>query len=126
LSFLIDPNRLVFIDETWTKTNMTLLCGWAGQRLVDKVPRGHRKTETFVAASPQQPHRRALRVRWPINGERFKAYVEPFLVPTLNPGDFVIPDNFAHTKAVGRAMRDVGVRLVKAAILRQVSIALAV
>jgi hypothetical protein len=49
---LIDPGRLVFIDETWTKTNMTRLRGWAprGERLVDKVPQGKWKTATFLAA----------------------------------------------------------------------------
>ena len=48
----IDPERLVFIDETWTKTNMEPLRGWAsrGQRLVAKVPHGHWKTTTFIAA----------------------------------------------------------------------------
>jgi putative transposase len=42
----IDPRRLVFIDETWTKTNMAPLRGWAprGQRLETKVPYGHWKT----------------------------------------------------------------------------------
>ena len=42
----------VFIDETWTKTNMTRLRGWApkGERLVDKVPHGRWKTATFLAA----------------------------------------------------------------------------
>src|SRR5208283_2442149 len=41
--------RLVFIDETWAKTNMTRLHGWApkGHRLVDKVPHGHWNTATF-------------------------------------------------------------------------------
>jgi transposase len=49
---LIDPKRLVFIDETWTKTNMTRLRGWAPrcERLIDKVPRGRWKTPTFLAA----------------------------------------------------------------------------
>ncbi len=39
----IDPSRLVFIDETWTKTNMAPLRGWAprGERLKAKVP--HRR-----------------------------------------------------------------------------------
>jgi putative transposase len=48
----IKPERLVFIDETWTKTNMAPLGGWAprGARLVAKVPHGHWKTLTFVAA----------------------------------------------------------------------------
>ena len=60
----MDPKRLVFIDETWTKTNMTRLHGWAprGERLVDKVPQGHWKTATFLLGSgsigrPQSPTR---------------------------------------------------------------------
>jgi len=43
----IDPARLVFIDETWTKTNMAPLRGWAprGQRrLKAKVPHGRWQT----------------------------------------------------------------------------------
>ena len=48
----IDPRRLVFIDETWTKTNMAALRGWAprGQRLKAKVPHGRWRTMTFPAA----------------------------------------------------------------------------
>jgi hypothetical protein len=48
----IDPSRLVFIDETWTKTNMAPLRGWAlrGMRLTTKVPHGHWNTATFLAA----------------------------------------------------------------------------
>ena len=48
----VDPSRLVFIDETWTKTNMTRLYGWAprGRRIVAKIPHGHWKTATFLAA----------------------------------------------------------------------------
>jgi hypothetical protein len=49
----IEPERLVFIDETWTKTNMAPLRGWSscGMRLIDKVPYGHWKTTTFLAAA---------------------------------------------------------------------------
>ena len=45
----IDPKRLVFIDETWAKTNMAPLRGWCrrGKRLNTKVPYGHWKTMTF-------------------------------------------------------------------------------
>ncbi len=48
----IDPTRLVFIDETWTKTNMAPLRGWAprGQRIKAKVPHGRWQTMTFMAA----------------------------------------------------------------------------
>ena len=50
----------------------------------------------------------------PINGERFRAYVEQFLVPTLKPSDVVILDNLGSHKgkAVRKAIRDVGARLV--------------
>ena len=48
----IDPTRLVFIDETWAKTNMTRARGWQrrGKPLVGKVPHGHWRTMTFLAA----------------------------------------------------------------------------
>jgi transposase len=48
----IDPARLVFIDETWVKTNMTRLHGWAprGRRLQAKAPHGDWRTATFLAA----------------------------------------------------------------------------
>ena len=50
----------------------------------------------------------------PINGERFRAYVEQFLVPTLKPGDAVILDNLGSHKGkeVRKAIRAVGARLV--------------
>jgi transposase len=113
---LIDPSRLVFIDETWTKTNMTRLGGWAqkGKRLVDKVPHGHWKTATFLAALRNDRIEAPCLFDGPINGERFRAYVEQFLVPTLKPGDVVILDNLGSHKgkAVRAAIRGVGARLL--------------
>ena len=46
------PARLVFIDETWVKTNMAPLRGWGtkGRRLKAYAPYGHWKTLTFIAA----------------------------------------------------------------------------
>ena len=104
LSGLIDPRRLVFIDETWTKTNMTRLRGWApkGERLVDKVPHGRWKTATFAALRNDRIEAPCL-FDGPINGERFHAYVEQFLVPTLKPGDVVILDNLGSRK--GKVVR---------------------
>jgi DDE superfamily endonuclease len=107
---LIDPRRLIFIDETWTKTNMTRLRGWAprGERLVDKVPQGKWKTATFLAALRNDRIDAPCLFDGPINGERFHAYVEQFLVPTLKPGDVVILDNLGSHKgkAVRRAIRE--------------------
>ena len=106
----------MFIDETWTKTNITRLRGWApkGERLVDKVPQGKWKTATFLAALRNDRIDAPCLFDGPINGERFRAYVEQFLVPTLKPGDAVILDNLVSHKGkeVRKAIRAVGARLV--------------
>jgi transposase len=112
----IDPARLVFIDETWAKTNMTRTHGWAprGQRLVDKVPHGHWKTTTFLAALRCDAVTAPCLFDGPINGELFLAYVEQVLVPTLKAGDVVILDNLGSHKgkAVRKAVRAVGAKLI--------------
>jgi len=101
----IDPKRLVFIDETWTKTNMEPLRGWAprGERLVAKVPHGHWQTMTFVAALRHDRIEAPWLIDGPIDGEGFRTYVEKALAPTLKPGDVVIMDNLGSHK--GRAIR---------------------
>jgi transposase len=95
---------------------MTRLRGWAprGERLVDKVPQGKWKTATFLAALRNDRIDAPCLFDGPINGERFHAYVEQFLVPTLRPGDVVILDNLGSHKgkAVRKAIRNVGARLV--------------
>ncbi|WP_292643804.1 IS630 family transposase [Mesorhizobium sp.] len=111
----IDPARLVFIDETWTKTNMAPLMGWApvGQRIKAKVPHGHWKTMTFLAALRHDRVEAPWLIDGPINGERFLLYVEKVLVPTLQPGDIVVMDNLGShkSKAVRRAIRKAGAKL---------------
>ena len=95
---------------------MTRLRGWApkGERLVDKVPQGKWKTATFLAALRNDRIDAPCLFDGPINGERFRAYVEQFLVPTLKPGDAVILDNLGSHKGKGvrKAIRAVGARLV--------------
>ena len=112
----LDPRRLVFIDETWIKTNMAPLRGWGpkGERVRSFTPHGHWRTLTFLGALRCDRLTAPCLFDGPINGERFKAYVEQFLVPTLKPGDVVILDNLGSHKgkAVRRAVRDVGARLV--------------
>ena len=107
---------LVFIDETWTKTNMAPLRGWSprGMRLRAKVPNGHWKTMTFLAAMRHDRIDAPWLIEGPINGERFRIYVDQVLVPTLKPGDIVIMDNLGSHKgkAVRRAIRAVGARLI--------------
>jgi DDE superfamily endonuclease len=98
----IEPERQVFIDETWTRANMTPLRWWAprGLRLQTKAPQGHWKTTTFSWL--RQGHDRIDDAPWlfdgPIDGESFRTYVEKVLVPTLRPGDIVITDNLGSHK----------------------------
>jgi transposase len=112
----LDPRRLVFIDETWAKTNMTRTHGRCprGQRLVAKVPHGHWKTLTFLAALRCDAVTAPFVLDGPINGEWFKAYVEQVLVPTLQPGDVVVMDNLGSHK--GKAVRQ-AIRKAKAHLL---------
>jgi transposase len=113
---LIDPARLVFLDETWAKTNMAPLRGWApkGQRLEGKVPFGHWQTSTFIAALRNDRVEAPWLLNGPINGESFLVYVEKVLVPTLKPGDVVVMDNLGShkSKAVRQAIRAVGAKLL--------------
>jgi transposase len=106
----------VFIDETWTKTNMTPLRGWGlrGQRLKADAPFGHWTTSTFIAALRHDRVEAPWLIDGPINGERFLIYVEQVLVPTLSPGDVVIMDNLGSHKgkAVRQAIRNLGARLL--------------
>ena len=111
----LDPARLVFIDETWAKTNMTRTHGRAprGERLIAKVPQGRWRTLTFLAALRCNRIDAPCVIDGPINGESFLAYVEQVLVPTLKPGDIVIIDNLGSHKgkAVRRAIRAAGAKL---------------
>src|ERR1700730_5482703 len=93
----LNPKRLVFIDETWAKTNMAPAHGRCrrGQRLYAKVPHGHWKTTTFVAALPHDGITAPFVLDGPINGKSFLAYVKEVLAPTLSPGDIVLIDNLA-------------------------------
>lgn len=108
-------DQLVFLDETWTKTNFTRLRGRArrGQRLVEKVPHGHWKTTTFVAALRSSGLTAPLVVDGPIDGRLFLAYVRQHLAPTLRPGDIVVLDNLSSHKVAGvrQAIEGVGAQV---------------
>jgi len=106
----------VFIDETWTKTNMAPLRGWGprGDRVKAKAPFGRWKTMTFIAALRHDRIDAPCLFDGPINGQAFLAYVEQVLVPTLSPGDVVVLDNLGshRGKAVRRAIRQAGAKML--------------
>jgi transposase len=112
----LDPAKLIFIDETWTTTNMARKCGRAlkGERLRASVPHGHWKTTTFLAGLRLTGMVAPMVLDGPINGVWFQAYVEQVLVPTLSPGDIVIMDNLGSHKGaeVRKAIEAAGAKLL--------------
>lgn len=96
----LDPEKFVFLDETWAKTNMTRLRGRSpqGERLIAKVPHGHWKTTTLIAAMDHRGMRCSTTVDGPVNRDVFQAFVEQVLMPTLKAGDIVVMDNLSSHK----------------------------
>ena len=112
----LDPARLVFLDETWTSTNMARTRGRCarGERLRSPVPHGHWKTTTLVAGLRLSGVAAPFVIDGPINRDAFQAYVHRVLVPELTPGDIVVMDNLGSHKgsAVREAIEAAGARLL--------------
>ncbi len=112
----LDPERLVFIDETWASTNMARRHGRAprGERLRMSIPHGHWKTTTFVAGLSTRGIIAPFVLDGPINREAFETYVARILVPELRPGDVVVMDNLSSHKGprVGDMIQAAGARLL--------------
>lgn len=99
----LHSSRLVFLDETAVNTKMVRLSGRClrGARLVGRVPQGHWKTLTFVAALRHNGMTAPFVLDGPMNGNAFLAYVKQCLVPTLKRKDIVILDNLGAHKVAG-------------------------
>jgi hypothetical protein len=114
----IDPNKVVFIDETWAKTNMTRTYGRSllGTRLVEKTPCGRWQTTTFLGALKATGFIAPLTVEGAINGSLFRSWIEQHLAPLLQPGDLVVMDNLSSHKVVGirEAIEKVGAERAQA------------
>jgi transposase len=111
----LDPERLVFIDETGANTKMARRYGRAprGQRLRMSVPHGHWKTTTFVGALRLCGMTAPMVLDRAMTGAWFLAYVQQVLAPTLKPGDIVVMDNLPAHKgaAVRKAIEATGAQL---------------
>lgn len=99
----LDPQRLVFIDESWASTNMARRYGRSarGERLRSGMPHNHWRMTTFVAGLRLAGMVAPMVLDGPINGVAFQAYVDQVLVPELKPGDIVIMDNLGSHKGAG-------------------------
>jgi hypothetical protein len=108
----LDPARLVFVDATWAKTNITRTHGWYRRVLPLRgtIPHAHWRTMTFLAAPRQDGITVPCIIDGSIVGERFTTGIEQFLDSTLNPGDIVTMDNLGSLK--GGLIRAASARLL--------------
>lgn len=99
----MDASRLVFLDESGAKTNMTRLYGRAprGQRLVEHTPGGHWCTTTMLSALRHDRVEAPLVIEGAMDSLVFRGYVERMLAPTLRTGDVVVMDNLSPHKSRG-------------------------
>lgn len=99
----LDPDRLVFIDETAATTAMARRYGRAprGERCRMSIPQGHWKTTTVTAGLRASGITAPWLLDGPMNGQAFRIYVEAVLVPDLTPGDTVVLDNLPAHKVAG-------------------------
>ncbi|MBZ0172574.1 MAG: transposase, partial [Phycisphaerales bacterium] len=101
----VEPDRLVFLDESGAKTNMTRRYGRApvGERCNFYTVHGHWKTTTMVSAIRRTGviAPATLLLDGPMNAATFLGYVERCLSPALRPGEIVVMDNLGSHKAAG-------------------------
>lgn len=96
-----DPARLIFLDESGAKTNLTRLRGRAqrGQRVNGSAPAGHWQTITLMGALRLDGSTACMALEGTTDTDSFRAYVRSILVPALRPGDIVVMDNLSPHKS---------------------------
>jgi transposase len=112
----LDPRKLVFIDESGAKTNMTRTRGRSqrGKRLKSLAPLGHWHTTTMISAIDLCGVRASMVLDGATDSEAFCVYLEQVLVPVLRGGEIVIMDNLQPHKhaRVRQAIEAAGATLV--------------
>ena len=108
-------SRLVFIDESGAKTNMTRRYGraMAGQRAIDDTPSGHWCTTTMISSVRLDGSTACMVVDGATTKDIFEAYIEQILLPTIKAGDIVVLDNLSAHKSqhVRELIESVGAEL---------------
>ena len=101
----VPAGRLVFVDESGARTDMTRLYGWGavGERVVGPVPHGHWKTCTMLAAVRLSGPFAAVTIDAAVDADAFLVWAREVLAPQLTPGDVVVMDNLPAHKVPGVA-----------------------
>ena len=101
----VDPDRLVFLDESGLDTRLTRTYARAprGQRVVGRVPGGRWRRLTILGAIARDGLVAVMTVAAATSTAVFLAFVEGVLIPALRarPEALVVMDNLAPHKAAG-------------------------
>jgi transposase len=99
----VDPERLVFLDESGLDTRMTRSHARAprGRRAAGRIPGGHWRRLTVLGAIARDGMVAAMTVAAATSTAVFVAFVEGVLAPALRerPGAVLVMDNLAPHKA---------------------------
>lgn len=111
-----DYARVLFLDESWAATNLVRLYGRSpeGERCVGRVPAGHWRVLTTLAAIRLGGVTAAVSLDGPVDALGFAVYAKDVLAPELRPGDVVVMDNLSSHKgvAVAAAIEAAGARVL--------------
>ena len=112
----MDPNNLIFIDETGANLNMTLLYGRApkGDRIKMPAPMNRGMQISIIGAISTTKVEAALYGEWATNGDIFQTFITTQLIPNLSPEKVVLLDNvqFHKSDAVIKAIETTGARVI--------------
>jgi transposase len=113
---VLEPQRLVFVDEMGLHTSLAPPDGYApkGERLRLSVPRNRGPNTTLLSSMTIKGMGPSMAVEGSTTAEVFEACMEHFLVPGLKPGQVVVMDNLgAHKpKRVRELIEDKGCQLL--------------
>ena len=111
----MDVSRLVFLDESSAKTNMTRTYAWAykGERAYASAPYGHWQTTTMIGSVRLDGRTTCMTLNGAMDSEAFVVYINRVLGPTLQTGDLVLLDNLSSHKppAVVKAIESFGAQV---------------
>lgn len=110
----VDPDRLIFVDETGATTNMTRLYGRApeGERVQGTAPASWQSV-TLIAGLRSTEVVAPYVIEGATDTPTFQQYVKEVLAPEVRPGDVVVWDNLKpHQNAQAIAtLEEVGARV---------------
>ena len=112
----IDPQQLVFLDESGVTTEMTRRYGRAlrGERVREGAPAGHWHTLTLLGAISLDGLVATMTIESATDSDVFLTYVEQVLCPRLRPGQVVVMDNLSAHKnpSVRERIEQAGARVL--------------